>query len=358
MNRWTSLSTKHCWEIKRWRKKEKQKRKKLFLQTGSTFLQQLVADCDGKSNPIRMFSSAQILEATDQFDPSCRVSRHGYFTWYRGTIDDRVYALKRFYEDVRHIEMQVYTDIAISTRVSNHPNFLKLLGCCLEFPLPVLVYEYADNGVLDEKGGVDGGQLLPWKARVKVAKEIANAVTYLHMAFPRIIVHRDINPMNVFLDKNWTAKLTGFSCSVSLPEGKSEIEDDDVWGMLGYLDPLQISTGIVTEYTDVYGFGTFLKVLLTGRPAILRGSRQHIHDYVRDLPEDGELAEIIDQETAQNMTAAQRSEMAAFRKLALSCCEKRSKDRPKMIEVAKELKQIEKTTIDSTSSSLSELTHL
>lgn len=112
-------------------------------------------------------------------------------------------------------------NIVISARVSNHNNFLELLGCCLEFPLPVLVFEYAEHGAMDEQGGVcsdNRQQQLPWSVRLKITKEVANAVTYLHSAFPRIIVHREIKQTNVFLDKNWTAKLSDFSFSISLPD--------------------------------------------------------------------------------------------------------------------------------------------
>ncbi|CAF1802190.1 BnaC04g02620D [Brassica napus] len=74
---------------------------------------------------------------------------------------------------------------------------------------------------MDEQGGVcsdNRQQQLPWSVRLKITKEVANAVTYLHSAFPRIIVHREIKQTNVFLDKNWTAKLSDFSFSISLPD--------------------------------------------------------------------------------------------------------------------------------------------
>lgn len=63
--------------------------------------------------------------------------------------------------------------------MSNHNNFLKLLGCSLEFPFPVLVFELASNGVLNERGGISvNGEdyLLPWGLRLKIGKEIAHGV--------------------------------------------------------------------------------------------------------------------------------------------------------------------------------------
>lgn len=58
------------------------------------------------------------------------------------------------------------------------------------------------------------------------------------MAFPKIIIHRDVKPMHVFLDSNWTVNLSDLSFSISLLEGKTRIEAERIIGTFGYLDPL------------------------------------------------------------------------------------------------------------------------
>lgn len=321
-----------------WRRKDKDKRVEWFIKNGSTFLKELIADCNGTSNPICIFSCDQILRATNNFDPSGSISSHRFFVWHKGIIQDRCYLIKRYKEEyiLGEYESMVYNDIVISTRISNHNSFLKLLGCCLEFPLPVLVFEYAENGAMNDQGGVgsENRQLLPWNVRLKITKEVANAVTYLHTAFPRIIIHREMKPTNVFLDKNWKAKLSDFSFSISLPEGKSWIKDK-VMGTPGYIDPSYLSTSIVTKYTDVFSFGIFLLVLLSGRPAILPESPDNIHDYVKGLQDKGEFFELRDE--------FGKKSMYAFLELALRCCKTRIEERPKMIEVAKEIKLIERS---------------
>ncbi|KAL1194555.1 Serine/threonine-protein kinase ZRK1 [Cardamine amara subsp. amara] len=331
------------------KKEEDKKKKKWFLDNGSLFLKELIADCNGKSIPIRSFSSDKILKATNNFDSSCFISQDVYYKWYKGVIEDRSYMIKRFSEDkiTGHRVEEVYNDIVLSARMSNHSNFLKLLGCCLEFPFPVLVFEFAELGVLNQRGGVivNGEEsLLPLSLRLKIGKEIANAVTYLHMAFPKIIIHRDVKPMHVFLDKNWTAKLSDLSFSISLPEGKSRIVAERVLGTFGYLDPLYQATSFVTEYTDVFSFGICLLVILTGRSAVITssdGDPQGILNYVRGLYENEKLDEVIDPMMIKDITSGQRLQVEACVVLALRCCEERDEDRPKMIQVAKELKRIE-----------------
>ncbi|KAL1209853.1 Non-functional pseudokinase ZRK2 [Cardamine amara subsp. amara] len=323
-----------------------------FLENGSIFLKELIADCNGKSIPIRSFSSDQIVKATSNFDSSCFVAFEGIYTWwYRGIIEDRTYMIKRYLVDkaTEYRVGEIYNDFVLSARMSNHTNFLKLLGCCLEFPFPVLVFENAEHGVMNQRGGVmvNGEEtILPWSVRLRITKEIANAVTYLHSAFLKITIHRDVKPTHIFLDKNWTAKLSGFSFSITLPEGKSKIATVSVVGTWGYIDPIYRATGSVTEYTDVYSFGIFLMVVLCGRPVFFNGSngkRERIISYVKDLYENDKLDEVIDPsypKMAKDITNGQRLQVEACVVLALSCWEKRDEDRPKMIQVAKELKRI------------------
>ncbi|GMN56370.1 hypothetical protein TIFTF001_025502 [Ficus carica] len=171
--------------------------------------------------------------------------------------------------------------------MSSHNNVLKLLGRCLELPNPMLVYEYVENkGPLNAWGrhfGCDGSSL-SWKTTLKVAKDIANAVTYLHTAFPRPIIHLNIKLENVFLDKNLVAKLSNFSCSLTIPEGESVVKVEGMDELVPvFIDPVYVLEGDVSEQSDVYSFGIFLLVLLTRRRAYERDQPKHkmrICDYV------------------------------------------------------------------------------
>ncbi|KAG7594210.1 Protein kinase domain [Arabidopsis thaliana x Arabidopsis arenosa] len=121
------------------------------------------------------------------------------FVWYKGMIENRS-VLKKVCQGKIYNPDNLFRDIAVSSLMSSHKNVLKLLGCCLEFPHPVLVCEYAENGNLTGIGRArKGSEPLPWSLRLKIAKEIANAVTYLHTEFPRTIIHRDLKLRN-----SWT----------------------------------------------------------------------------------------------------------------------------------------------------------
>ncbi|CAN8268049.1 unnamed protein product [Cochlearia groenlandica] len=320
----------------------------LFLKNGSNFLEDLIADCNGKSIPIRNFSSSQIIEATNNFNSPCFFTDYGVYGWYKCIIEDRSYIVKKvidYWEYIAHyLDKWVYNDIVLSARMSNHNNFLKLSGCCLEFHVPVLVFGYEEHVLMNENGCimVNGEETsLPLSLRIKIAKEIAIALTYLHTAFPKITIHRNVYPTNIFLDGNMSAKLSGLSYAITLPEGKTFIEDDKVfYAKQGYDDMTYLDSGLLTEYVDVYSFGVFLMVILTGKPAYTQGN-EYIDSWVEDLYKAGSLDELIEPMIMINITSCQRLQVDACMALALRCCEKCNLDKPKMIIVAKELKRIQ-----------------
>ncbi|KAG5400544.1 hypothetical protein IGI04_015151 [Brassica rapa subsp. trilocularis] len=282
------------WSVEKKKKDKDLQEERWFLENGSILLQKFTADCNGKSVPLRTFSSDQILKATNNFDSSCFIAFEGIHTWwYRGIIENRTYMIKRYLVDK---------------------------GCCLESCYPVLVFENAEHGVLNQRGGVMVNwreeSFLPWSVRLKIGKEIANALAYLHKAFPKITIHRDVKPTHVFLDKNWTAKLSGFSLSITLPEGKTKSATVPV--VAG--GNIQVHRSIVRCHS---------------------GKREGVIGYVKDLYEKDKLDEVIDTKMVKDMTSGQRFQVEACVALALRCCEKIDEYRPKMIEVAKELKRIQ-----------------
>ncbi|XP_041017103.1 non-functional pseudokinase ZED1-like [Juglans microcarpa x Juglans regia] len=258
-----------------WRKKEESRHKRrLFLDYGSKVLEELVATCNGKHTPIRNFSHEELKLATDNFDGRRVLHDHRMDPiWYKGSLDDRTISIK-YEKDM--IEHAVVIEIAISAKVSAHKNVLKLVGCCHETQPPTLAYESAD-GILADRIYVikDDGtrkecQPIAWQSRLKIAREIAHAVSYLHNAFSRPIIHRDIKLENILLNQHDVPKLTGFWLSISIPEGETFVEDG-VRGTIGYMIcPSYFATGRVTEKTDVYSFGMLLLELTAQRPLVNR----------------------------------------------------------------------------------------
>jgi serine/threonine protein kinase len=191
-----------------------------------------------------------------------------YYVMYKGYLDDRPIIVKKFrslFSDEDKARPLAIRDIVIATQMSNHKNVLKLLGCCLEFPTPALVHEYAANGALNEEGSFGAHkEFLPWKIRLRIAKQLANALTYLHTALLRPVIHRDITSSSIFLDHNFVPKLCNFSISITIPPNESHASDDKEITSV-YHDPEYLESKSFTEKSDVHSFGMLLLIFLTGK---------------------------------------------------------------------------------------------
>ncbi|KAG2325569.1 hypothetical protein Bca52824_008297 [Brassica carinata] len=322
------------------RKKKKKEEEIHFQKNGSLLLEELIASSGGIYNPIRTFSSHQILQATNQFDWNSIISEDR-FVWYRGTIQNRPVLIKKYQDCSLFDADNFYRDITVSS----------LMSCCLEFQHPVLVCEYPENGALNcIKRARDGAtRPFPWNARLRIAKEIAEAVTYLHTEFPRTIVHRDLKLANIFLDENLTAKLSSFSLSVLIPEGESSV-NDMVCRTSSYIEPEYLTTGLVTENVDIYSLGIIMLILLTGKSEYTSEVAVYLPVlpvYVDKLLDKGLLTELVDPSLLETVSGDipehVRLQMEAFIELAFRCVRFRPGETDlHMIDVAKELKKIEK----------------
>ncbi|PPD96549.1 hypothetical protein GOBAR_DD06434 [Gossypium barbadense] len=100
----------------------------------------------------------------------------------------------------------------------NHKNVVKLLGCCLETQVPLLVYEYITNGTLFHHLHHDDAALdLPWKTCLRITIETVEALSYLHSTTSIW----DIKLANIQLDNNYNAKVSDFGASRLIPSDEA-----------------------------------------------------------------------------------------------------------------------------------------
>ncbi|XP_034674371.1 non-functional pseudokinase ZED1-like [Vitis riparia] len=305
---------------------------------------------NGKSNPIRNFSIKELEQATNNYNSSLVFDRWMYSEWYKGSLEGRFVSVRKFHPVIDDAFLErVIKEITFATQLGAHKNVLKLLGCCLETQTPVLVYEYPVNGVVPLYDVIhpsaDGKsrQRLPWKSRLRISGDIAHVIAYLHTAFPRAIIHREVTLSFFFLDEDCVPKLSNFFFAIALPEGRKYVVDA-VMGIEGFIAPEYEMTGMVTEKVDVFSFGKLLLELLTGRDFGPLGNDGELSlDCIKTYVEDHELDGFVDASILpRGGEIHDQHQFLAVIKLALRCIMTAAEQRPTMVEIAKELRRIQR----------------
>ncbi|RZC47785.1 hypothetical protein C5167_040738 [Papaver somniferum] len=315
-------------------------KEKFFQQNGGLLLQQQLSSNEGGAENSKIFTAEELKLATNNYDESLVVGRGGYGTVYKGTLsDNRLVAIKKSkIVDQCQIE-QFINEVVILTQV-NHRNVVRLLGCCLETEVPLLVYEYISNGTLFQHIHPSRGEpSISWANRLRIAIETAGALTYLHSAASIPIIHRDVKSANILLDENYTAKVADFGASRLIPLDQTELSTL-VLGTLGYLDPEYFNTSQLTEKSDVYSFGVVLVELLTAEMPISHGrseKQRSLAPYFISAMEGNKLPQLLDAGVCNEGTPKQVSAVA---ELAKSCLSLTGEDRPTMRQVTTELEKV------------------
>ena len=315
-------------------------KEEFFQQNGGLMLQQRLSRQEGSDETIKIFTAEELEKATNKYDESNIVGRGGYGTVYKGTLTNgRIVAVKKSKMiDKSQIE-QFINEVLVLSQI-NHRNVVKLLGCCLETEVPLLVYEFITNGTLfNYIHGERKASTISWEVRLRIATETAGVLSYLHSATSTPIIHRDVKSTNILLDDNYTAKVSDFGASRLVPLDQAQLSTL-VQGTLGYLDPEYLLTSQLTEKSDVYSFGVVFVELLTGEKALSfdrSEEERSLAMYFLSSWKDDNLFQVLDKHIVNGENIEQLREAA---NLAKRCLRLKGDERPTMKEVSMELERI------------------
>ncbi|XP_076925938.1 putative receptor-like serine/threonine-protein kinase At4g34500 [Bidens hawaiensis] len=217
----------------------------------------------------RWYGLNEIEIATSNFAVENVIGEGGYGVVYRGVVrDGSVVAVKNLLNNKGQAEKEFKVEVEAIGKV-RHKNLVGLIGFCADGAKRLLVYEYIDNGNLEQwlHGEVGPVSPLTWDIRMKIAIGTAKGLAYLHEGLEPKVIHRDIKSSNILLDRKWNAKVSDFGLAKLLGPEKSHVTTR-VMGTFGYVSPDYASTGMLNECSDVYSFGVLLMEIVTGRSPV------------------------------------------------------------------------------------------
>ncbi|GAY60142.1 hypothetical protein CUMW_199710 [Citrus unshiu] len=284
------------------------------IRNGESVLKELIRASNGKYNPYCTFSAKELEIATNNYDSEKVIMKRSFYTLYKGFCQERLISVMKFDASKPRMYDCCINNIVYASQMI-HRCFFKLIGCCLETQIPILVFEYINCGSLADRIRIQHNpqpqhEPLLLTHRLKIAKDIANAIAYLHVGFPRPVIFRDFKLSNILFNEENVAKLFDFSFSISIPEGEL------LTGLRAFdLARLNEDDGYVA-----------------------------LRDHVKKYFEEDRLNEIIDPLIMGDRSCSgKEQQLQAYAHLIFECVNESPVDRPTMVDVAKKLKQMSRS---------------
>ena len=177
-------------------------------------------------------------------------------------------------EDTSYLERFHREAQAVATL--DHPNIMRAYDVDQEGKVHFLVMEYIDGKSLLEIVSERGP--MRYVEAAEVMRQSAEGLDHAHA---RGMIHRDIKPGNILVDKKGVVKILDMGLAMFFdPTGKDDEQasltiqhDERVLGTADYLSPEQaLNSHNVDIRTDIYSLGCTLYFILTGHPPYPEGS--------------------------------------------------------------------------------------
>ena len=234
----------------------------------------------------KRYTYSQVMKITSSSNHE--LGKGGYGVVFKGRLhDDRLVAVK-FLHDCKGNGDEFVNEVMSIGRTS-HVNIVSLFGFCLEGSKRALIYEYMPNGSLDRYiYSENPKEILGWERLYAIAIGIARGLEYLHHSCNTRIVHFDIKPQNILLDKDFCPKIADFGLAKLCHAKESKLSMTGARGTIGFIAPEVHSRtfGVVSTKSDVYSYGMMLLEMVGGRKNVKsvaeKSSEEYFPDWIYD----------------------------------------------------------------------------
>ncbi|KAL2634405.1 hypothetical protein R1flu_005884 [Riccia fluitans] len=278
------------------------------------------------------FSARELAKATQNYSDECSLGG----SVFKGRLSNsRPVAVKRLSSS---LSWEALTQLKLELQVishSRHPHLLQLVGCSLVLNETSVVYEYVEGGG-NLRQHLDGsrGAKLDWETRLRIALEVAQALTHLHyFCFPSVL-HWDLKSSNILLDRRLSVKVTDFGISPTTI---------DLAKAAGYIDPHYLQTYQLSVKSDVHSFGIVLLEIVSGAPVVdftKAKDKITIAALGTCSLKNGQFHDLVDPHLILTATSQDLQQSKNLARLAIKCISMDPQARSTMKEVLVSIKNI------------------
>lgn len=213
----------------------------------------------------------------------------GFGEVFLGIFDNGHKVAVKKLKNVEEVDKQFRTELEALTKY-RHKNIVCLYAYSVDGPGKCLVYEYMQNGSLEDRlVRKDGTRPLTVEERLVILLGTAEGIAFLN---GKGIVHRDIKSANVLLDENLQPKVGDFATARTGPRSNATapMSTSVVIGTPAYLAPEATSFDVSTKL-DSYSYGIIILEVLTALPPI---DQQRVEKDLKSHVEDSDISDILD----------------------------------------------------------------
>ncbi|KAM7515144.1 hypothetical protein LguiA_004727 [Lonicera macranthoides] len=209
----------------------------------------------------RRISYIELLQATNGFNESNLLGVGSFGSIYKGTLLDEVnVAVKVFNLQLEEAFKSFDVECEVLRNV-RHRNLTKLVSSCSNPDFFALVLVYMPNGSL-EKWLHSHNYCLIILEPLNIMIDVVSALEYLHHGQGTPILHCNLKPINVLLDKDMIAHVCDFGIAKLLGEDEFMAQTKTL-ATMGYMAPEYGREGIVSTKGDVYSYAVLLMETFT-----------------------------------------------------------------------------------------------
>ncbi|MCE9581674.1 MAG: protein kinase [Planctomycetes bacterium] len=170
-------------------------------------------------------------------------------------------------------------EAAVVAKMGRHPNLIQIHDIGRDGDRLYFTMDFIEGRSAKQRVEEEGA--FPPREAARIAAEMAGALAFAHAAG---VLHRDVKPHNILLDREGKAFLGDFGLAKDLSANSGLTESGSAFGTPAYMSPEQAAghASKATPLSDVYSLGATLFEMLTGRPPFVGESGMDIVRQVLD----------------------------------------------------------------------------